>query len=460
MACLVFSFAEVWREMKPSGDVLFFSFLGDHKQASRGVVWTSFVYDVKSLCKASRDELETFCLVNLTSEDYQQLSVSSLSRTELRRIAAAVAVPPGEVTQELCACLTPYASCSVEEMYHIARKRNALPPCAMTRQQLLRWLIGRTMQQHPLSLSLEGERIRRETTIRCLDAIKKAFEDARFEEETKRFLDWTKRDAPSHTDPTMLLGRLKWLRQHIDVACGTRIVNYLKSSIIPFLQWRKDLILSDHGCAEALKVDKKLRRPCVAPEASLKRLNGYFQLMKWKNDNDGKLREPQRLALDALFQTDPGAGIVVEGQPFADVEYECLLRLRSWFSRVLNATYAGVEPPLEDGESIFESLLQVKAKVSPLPRMIVLPTGVGKSGVMCLAPFTLSKKPGRVLVVCPNVVIVDVMVTCFSSFFHQRLNLDDVPSVLLVAEPLNAELYSNHDVFVVTFQRLVGKISC
>lgn len=404
-------------------------------------------------------------MINIQEKDWQQLNLSSMAKPEVFRHAVAIGVaPPGGLTPALQRCITPYRRCSHDELMAMAMKRGILPKEAPTSAELLQLLMSGP--QRPLIITKEGEAVRRSVTERCLEAVETAFLEARVEEEAKRMLDWAKRDALAHSDHALLVNRMQWL-ERLSIGAGTaaEIVRYLKRHIVPFLKWRKDLILSSHGCLEALKVDCKLSVIPVADRNVLSQKGaGFFQTVDGDEIiSSASLREPQRLALAALKEGSAslaGNASSTRSSDGGSNELSCLMQLRFWLSRVLRATYADEKPPLEDGEEVFRALAEFRAGLSPTPLMVVLPTGVGKSGVMCGAPFAAlsnNNRPGRVLVVCPSIAIREQMASTFRTFYRDRIGLDQEPRLLeIVGSPFDAKLHADYDVYVITFHLLAG----
>lgn len=449
------------KEEKKLPEIYIMSYLRE----AHHMVRTCKVFDVPSLCKAEKKDLVTFIEVNCTVQDRGHLNLSSMVKVDLLRHAVTILLPkdrplPGSVQL----LLTPYKACSETELLLLGQQRRLIPKTTRLRpssKQVL-CLIMKGPQQ-PIVLTVASEKCRRAATERCLIAIEKNFEDARYEEECKRFLDWAQRDGLAHKKPGMLLDRVQWLQQ-LDIPYANGIARYLSRHIIPFLLLRPDVILSDHGCWEALKIDRMLQNVIVARsnESAIisEKKNGFFQRISWMDKS--QLREPQRLAVESLQRScnssnsnnDDGD---CEIEPNEPKEYEALIALRIWFSRVLHATFSGTEPPLQDGERIFDSLKTIDAKLSALPKMIVLPTGVGKSGVICLAPFVLEKrKPGRVLVVCPSVAIREQLTLSFKSFYAERVAMEEVPKVFEIDGAWNHKERIDFDVFIASFHRLGG----
>jgi superfamily II DNA or RNA helicase len=430
-------------------------------QREHHVVPTCAVFDVPSLCKATVKDLKTFIEVNCTPDDRAHLNVSSMTKTDLLRHATAMMIPRGtSLPVPLAILLTPYASCSEEALLMFAERQQLLPKSAsLTIRMLLRHLVTTPLdsgRHQPVLLTKPSERCRRNVTEQCLHALRGSFQGARFEEECGRFLDWTIRDALAHAKPRMLSERILWL-QALDIPIAKTHARYLTRHVVPFLVARRDVILSHHGCWEALRVDRKLQRTNVAKCGGNKapQAEGYFQRILWTDDS--QLREPQRLALEALRRESFLAETVVTQD--ASTEYEALIALRAWFARVLYATFSGHEPPLRDGDPLFASIRKLQAKLSAIPFMVVLPTGVGKSAVMCLAPFVAGPcRPRRVMVVCPNVAIRKQLTTCFRTFYGQRVSLQESPKVAEISGDWNYQSAhdQDHDVFVVTFHKLTG----
>lgn len=432
------------------------------------VVHTCEIFDIPSLCAAKKKELVVFIEVNCTPEDRGHLGLSSMCKTDLFRHATAILVPRGTaLSHDIVARLSPYRGCSDAELILLATQRGLLEGQSKkpTEGTLLHMII-KSGHHEPVVLSATSEDTRRAITERCLDALKESFQGARYEEECRRFLDWTQRDAIAHEKADILLARIQWLRQ-LGIPCATETARYLSRCIVPFVLLRPDLILSNHGCLSVLHIDKKLQRIVIAKDQDRKGdRDGFFQRVKWIDDS--QLREPQRLALEALrHHCAATRETAPTGSSTLEEEYKALMALRGWFGRILRATFLGRTPPLKEGERVFTLLQGLETKLSPLPRMVVLPTGVGKTGVMCLAPFTVlgsgeHKAPARrVLAVCPNVTIRQQMAASFTSFYGERVSLTESPRVLELDGSAMWDFCNNthdrdHDVFVATFHKLTG----
>ncbi len=483
-------------EEQSEARVFVFSYLREEHVMAR----TTTVFDVKSVCSANQKELVMFITVNCNLQDRAKLNLSSMTKTDLLRHALAI-VTSGGLSSKLLPMaqlrLTPYSSCSEEDLLMMVLERRLLPSTKKTKVKMSRdqmiWLVASrsTVKQHQaiIASSIESEKCRRAVTERCLGVIQEHFEWARLEEECKRFLDWAKRDALAHKDAAMLLNRIQWLDGFGTIPFASEVAKYLARHIIPFLVVRPDLVLSEHGSWKMLQIDRALRHPGMAAASIMPELRtkaaqaGFFERIG--EFDDSQLREPQRLALEALrdsvvsstktykVEGDEGDSKETEKEDQTrftaastdDIatEYEALIALRLWFARVLEATYSQDAKnivPLQEGERIFAAFGKINVKLSELPRMIVLPTGVGKSGVICLAPFCFGEKPQRVLVVCPSIEIRVQMAATFTTFYAQRVGLTDPIDVPKVTEICGTDWrwtqFKDFDVFVATFHRFVG----
>lgn len=516
-------------EEESEARVFIFSYLRE----GHCLVRTPAIFDVKTVCSADQKELVMFITVNCTLQDRGKLNLSSMSKADLVRHALAMVTPLSSRVLPAAAQvrLTPYATCSDDELLMMILERRLIPPASakknkikISRDQLL-WLLASrssSLQHQPIVVnSVESENCRRAVTERCLNVIQESFEWARYEEECKRFLDWAKRDALAHKSAAMLLNRIEWLDGFGSIPFASEVAKYLARHVVPFLVVRPDLILSEHGSWRILRIDRALRHPGIATMDSGAQTKigaeeeGFFaRIGKF---DDSQLREPQQLALRALrdsvisssnnnnnktshleknekkdgHETEEGEGdaekteegeedklVSVPPKMLATTvddlatEYQALMALRLWFARVLEASFSR-DPkqvvPLQEGELIFAAFAKIKAKLSELPRMIVLPTGVGKSGVICLAPFC-SPPPRprstegksitvqqRVLVICPTVEIRQQMAATFTTFYAQRIGLTAIPKVTeICGSDWRWDRFQDYDVFVATFHRFVG----
>jgi hypothetical protein len=460
---------------------LFFSYFTAAEKWSTH--WSVDVKSAADIPNTSKDGLVTFLKMNISKEDFQELDLSSMSKVDLRRHAIAAALAPNSLTLDLLDCLTPYAECSSEELLRILRVRGtsmATFEKTPTRLELLRMVMFGS--HFPLHIDVAGEEVRRKATEKCLTAISTTFLEARVEEETKRFLDWTRRDGRAHNDPVLLMDRVVWLAQ-LPSYCNraaNKAIRYVSRHVLPFIEWRKDLIIWQHGCWEALKVDRKLERAAVASltirfpfqetsssitttTSDSSSLGRFFFDVPFPDLST--LRVPQKIAILKLQEEHCKSEIISSSTAAEhgnkneeDKYYYLLMRLRSWFSRMLRASYVAGEPlPWNDGDDICTQMSNLsRAKLSPCPLMVVLPTGVGKSGVMCVAPFVLERKPRRVLVVCPTCEIRDQNAKGFLTFYQRRLNLTSHPHVVSIAGDFDAATFANFDVFVTTFHQFIG----
>ena len=438
----------------PGPKIHFFSYLKD----GHVVVKTGAVRDAHSLCRASNEDLKTFLIVNCNPQDRAMLNVSSMTKMDLLRHAAAIlcttAFPPS--VQVL---LSPLAKCTDQELLMLAARRRIPLPRKNVKRQILLLLVMQHTIQEPVVVSKPGEIWRRNATERCLDTIQECFEDARFQEECKRFLDWTRRDFIAHKDAGLLLDRIVWL-EGLNIPFANECASYLRRHVIPFLMLRPSVLFRRHACWEALHIDRMLQLDVpVAKEVDggVPSFLSFFQRVVWTDAS--QLREPQRLALEALRaqqqDNSPTAAASLIGE---------LVQLRQWFaSRVLHATYTGGGVSTIEQQEMDRVLEPLKsspsgARLSALPKMIVLPTGVGKSGVICLAPFVLIPLPKRVLVVCPSIAIREQMVHTFTEFYRLRAGiLSGAPRVLAIDSGIwSYQQRSNYDVYVATFHAFGG----
>jgi superfamily II DNA or RNA helicase len=466
-------------------------FVFSYLRAGHAMVRTPTIVDVKTVCSADQKELVTFVTVNCTLQDRAKLNLSSMTKADLLRHALAIATSSSSKIAPVAQLhLTPYSTCSDEDLLMLLVERRLIlstksAKVKMSRDQMLRLVASRSsISQHDAIVvtSVESEKCRRAVTERCLLVIQEHFEDARYEEECKRFLDWAKRDTLAHKDAAMLLNRIQWLDSFGNIPFASDVAKYLARHVVPFLLVRPDLILSDHGSWRVLRIDRALRHPSVAKATINGAEEGFFaRIGKF---NDSQLREPQRLALEALCKSNKASHLKDDDEDSEETEeeelsapavattdddlateYNALIALRLWFARVLEATFSRDTQhvvPLQEGERIFAAFANIKARLSELPRMIILPTGVGKSGVICLAPFFFGgDKPvvGRVLVVCPTIEIRQQMAATFTTFYAQRVGIDpsDVPEVTeICGSDWRWDQFKDFDVFVATFHRFVG----
>lgn len=437
--------------------------------------------------------------------DLEHLNLSSMAKSDLRRHLAAAARAGGGAAVVLA--LSPYSACSDDVLLQIVLRRKLISTHRLTRQQLLAMLhfhpnANKTAELDRVFLSQRAESNRRSVTEQCLRAMEaqsNSLGPARVEVEARRLLAWTSHDGGAHSPDTVgiLLHRVCWLRQWrgLGESSAKDAANYLVRHVIPFLLCRPDLMMSNHACWETLQMESAMPNVAVVTKktANPQRRPLFFllqhqhaSLQTWLDS--GKLREPQRLALIALRESFSNATPAVDSSANDEGPLKALMTLRRWFVAFLRASYTSsasqddnndndesAEDEEEDQTSsssssssssrrdLVDILASFAANSSTAAtttgaKLVVLPTGVGKSRVICLAPLALSSPPRRVLVLCPSLEIRSQMAFSFVSLYNDCAERSLSP--IKVMELVDSSSAINHlescDVCVCTVHQMVG----
>lgn len=125
----------------------------------------------------------------------------------------------------------------------------------------------------------------------------------------------------------------------------------------------------------------------------------------------------------------------------------------------------------EPQEEAYIALKRYFRRPHKSPAMIEIPTGCGKSGIICIAPFGIAK--GRVLVVAPNLTVRDTILQAFAGYkgtpfqnsknFYLKCHVLKEPTalpkvVVLERNRTNLEDCLRADVVIANIQQLVGWI--
>ena len=444
--------------------------------------------------------------------DWTCLGLSSMSRRDLQRhVAGVMTAPPldpGRLDEHkaLALALSPLASCSDQQLLTVAQRRGVLPSLPpkkrFSRLQLLAVLhflpeSAEAAARDRVTICARTERHRCAISERCLTALDEAVAcghvgPARAAQEARLLLSWTRCDALAHDVQTvgLLLHRTTWLHRlssGLVAATAPDIVKHLLRHVIPFLMYRPDLILSHQVCWETMGIDKVLTTvalPSSSSEDATPTRTSFFassdtQLAPWL-ESDDLLREPQRLALLALRSAfsvsmmDDDANESSENNTSTsccpDDSVSTLMALRSWFCSYLYGTYtqpercecaAAATALDEELQQLLTPLLTCATPDNDLSadesatrkaKLVVLPTGVGKSRVICLAPFVLPAPRAqlRVLVLCPSVEIRSQMAASML-WIHRR----QAKVVELTGEAHHGDI-ERSDVCVSTVHQLAG----
>jgi superfamily II DNA or RNA helicase len=385
---------------------------------------------------ASKDELVEFLKKNLTAEDLKLLPVSQLGLVQLRtHVAALLCTAPK--------CLSPYEELSQQKLLFLAVTNNIiLPKKSLSRPKLIELLC--TKVRKPLVLNEQGERLRQEQTLLCLAAVESAFGAIRYGEEANHFFEWALSDAAGHKDAKFLKKRVEWLKNQ-DRSDEEAM---LRCHYIPVLENKPDLIPWKQATFENLEIGHAL--PAIGAPSSVNetgpKKSFFFLEEKWREEpGHFELRDPQREALRHVPKVETAAAFS------AEEHYSLLSRLRSWFFGVLQQTYKGevlAPETLARGEQYRKQMLALpKLEGASQPTMLVLPTGTGKTTVICLAPFVGNAR--RILVVVPNTILQEHMRGQFEEFYKWT-GVQRRPRVTVKRTLVHA------DVFVLNVQKLQG----
>jgi superfamily II DNA or RNA helicase len=407
------------------------------------IKWTTSLASVEAYETATKDELISFLRENATQEDRKLLSFSTMTLLQVRRHVAALL--------GTSSCLSPYEEFSKEKLVFMALhqevKASEIDAC-VTKRELIDFLCKRIIK--PLHITEKTENVRQHHTSLCLNTLQRVLGPFRFVEEAKHFLGWAFADGAGHKDGgKLLMKRMSWVEKFGIEELAPK-VKELQTHLLPFLQHCPKVIPWRSATFENLGIDETVCAIGV-PESVESRENGFFVAERWREQpGQFELRSPQREALVAVskeFSQERSAKTDLSKQ------YLLLSYLRSWFGSLLFMTYAGEEPTkefLERGACYRGDLetLGDAAKSLVQPSLIVLPTGVGKTTVLCLAPF--SCKARRVLVLAPNLTLKSALKREFRSFY-QWTGIAGKP---VVTSKLNGSIAA--EVVVVNVQQMQG----
>jgi superfamily II DNA or RNA helicase len=382
------------------------------------IAWT---IEVSRLADATSDQLKEFLSRNLSKSDLECLKLSKIGLPHLRRHCVALATKKGFVSSKVVFAMTPLRTCSYQFLaeYLVSRGKD-VPVDDSKLVHLAMREAGETFV--PVA---RGENLRRRLTEKCLVALAAVLSPARFYDEAQKYLAWTYGDAAAHKDDKLLVERVSWLSSMTEKfkelkPAIAEIGHELNVHFISFLQFsREDLLFCRHFVhRDVLQLEIKV---AGIANVGYPKENGFFASFKGVI-SDYDLREPQRGALNALrLFWEKWKPLSPCSSP---TELSSLMKLRSWFSAAVDLSYVecsslpeNFEVPAGEDE-VFAEIARIRPTASSDPPLIVIPTGVGKSVVLYLAPLTLKKKPGRVLVVCPTVQIRNQLKDGYESFFE------------------------------------------
>jgi hypothetical protein len=353
-----------------------------------------------------------------------------------------------------------------------------------------------------LFVSERGDEIRCEQTMECLYVLRNLFGPFRFREEAQSFLKWCYVDSLAQRDIEIVASRIEWLvkvAHKFSLPRARTLARGLQCHVAPFLQHRPDLIPAHLATWRNLNFEKLLPSVIVADPSTPRQ--GFF----WQHPDIDigrfNLRPPQRDALEALkrswskdSQSAPSSGETSSDNLSAsssllsmddciflseieeeatipdkrerhgvllervakEASYVSLMNMRGAFTRMLQETYKG-----KLGEQQIMELTDYRIEAGRLPKisenddtpvMLVMATGVGKTLVLCLAPFMLPTPPGRVLVVAPNATVRSLLK---KSFLEKLGTIDDAVVVIELSKKWSPAA-SDGDIFVANIQRLQG----
>lgn len=346
-----------------------------------------------------------------------------------------------------------------------------------------------------------SEVLRRTMTEECLLVLRTSLPHHLFLNQAQCFLDWAKADIWAFSSAAKLEERLGWLEQLAtnerlgnalydgvhggDQGFAARVVNpmvrFIRRHCLAFLQHRPELMPFDFCNWKSARLGCTLRSLGVEMDPVLNQKTGpsFFavNLLEESKELQERLRIPQLQALEALKEKVGSTSSNVKTEHNADVrgrplqrQYEVLSLLRVWFADVLSLSYQGIpiEPECRiEGENHRKLLkkewagLESSAGEAEHPLMIVLPTGVGKTVVMCLAPYVYQAQ--RVLVLSPNVRIREQLADAFK-YCYQRMGISNSskketnsgPNIAYYEDDGLLSKDRNHDVWICNTQRLQG----
>jgi superfamily II DNA or RNA helicase len=458
------------------------------------VHWTPSIKKAEKVADAKKEQLLVFLRKNITEEDSRQLGISSMKVMDIRRHCFSMVFPKDELPLKCQRLLCSYASMTRSELLQVAmevcnaEEDNGTFDPYLDESKVSRLkkdgLVSFLIQAH-LSGQLPGingvaklEECRRGVTEACLNALRDSLAPTAFLQEAKNFLCWARFDACSFESAEELRDRIAWLKLFEEKFTKTEmadvvlkpIIVYIERHILPFVEYRPDLLPSQFVTFQNMGISKKLRSLGVATDTSdiFNERRGehewFFQQRDFlTTDYLDTLRVPQTEALKALEERlqqqqsgKSGGSKADKGVSPLSMQYEALSHLRIWFEEFLKMSYCGTaveddETFMQDGISYRKALVDVSVGQKSEPLLIVLPTGVGKSLVMCLAPFFY--KARRVLVIAPNVGIRNQLSESFERNFENEAFGEFRPIIAMRSNAiLDADRYA--DVYVCNYQML------
>lgn len=461
------------------------------------ITWTPSIGRAERVLKATVEQLTTFLKVNVPPEELRSLAVSSMNKLELQRHCLAIATkgrPSPQLLHAAELALCPYAKMSRDALLDLAFKTETLeaededdPAYDCTKKELIE-LLAENRGTNKLNAvrnlwRIEAERQRRSITTECLVALSQGLGPFRFLQEAKHFLHWAWADTQSFRVADELVERMEWMQNLSHFECDwTQLrevvirprVAYVRRHVLPFVRHMPWVLPVDLVTFINLQLSRAL--PAIGVSAAQNKIAKdkvvettfdnvpvvtanpptpapFFTQDLLDNEQLAKLRVPQKEALEALRQHLVGFQGRASAADEAIAQYKALSHLRIWFNDVLRKLYDGrqlSEQFLKDGARYRAALVARTLEQGPAhPLMIVLPTGVGKSLVMCYAPFLY--KARRVLVISPNVHIREQLLALFRDHYALA-GFPTAPVVAFDVEHGNADA----DVFVCNNQRLRG----
>lgn len=459
-----------------------------HFKSNTTIRWLPSIKRPERVLDATVEQLYSFLKMNTSREEQRALGASQMNKIDLRRHCIVIATRGGkelddEFLQTARLCLSPFSLLTSKKLLTLAAANGLMEDpnedkdewfqedtWDVPNRSVLIEMLAENCADHVI-WSDDAEEIRRAQTKMCLVTLKHSLGHFRFLEEAKHFLWWAQADVCSLKTVQNAKSRLLWLSQLEkelnDVDLTQRVLKpiraYMTRHILPFLEHFPYLIPFDLATFKNMEIDAPLKCLYVVAEEEDKSVEESFFMRDLLIEKSlSMLRAPQKEALDAIKSelAKQRAMHQQEVQPSVALfdQYRALSHLRLWFRQVLQCSYSGVPVPesvLRQGEKFRDQLskLRISADIER-PLMVVLPTGVGKTMVMCLAPFVY--KARRVLVLSPNVQVRNQLTEAFRTCYTIAGMLDGGPVVAVEgdrATPAN----KMSDVFVCNNQRLQGE---
>ena len=478
--------------------------------------WTPSIQRPERVLGATNEQLLTFLRLNTPPDELQQLGCSQMRRLELRRHCFAIATRGLDVVEHAVLFeaarvrLSCYAVFSRADLLQIALETGLLDrddsedmgwddpyedvdDDAPDRSALLALFGSRDGSTDSLSSTWmeHSESLRRTMTLDCLLALRTSLPHHLFLHQAQCFLDWAKADVWAFSSAAKLEERLRWLEElaeneHLgnaqydkdgDKSFAARVVGpmvrFIRRHCLEFLRHRPELMPYDLCNWKSARLGSTLQSLGVEMDPSHNQKQGpsFFAVNALEENDELKtrLRIPQQQALDALANALSETNSVAEEEMPLQRQYQVLSYLRIWFADALFTSYQGIpisQQCRREGECHRKLLKQVwvppasdvgfrrNGRAADRPLMIVLPTGVGKTIVMCMAPYVYQAQ--RVLVLSPNVRIREQLADAFENCYQRMGTCSSGPNVARYENDGSLSKDPNHDVWICNTQRLQG----